>query len=152
MERLLNPTKHPGVRVLLAAAATAMVFLAAPGAARAQEVDVSGTLLAAARSDETVEHGNIRRSAATFDYMGGTAPFRFGAPAFQTASQGSRRSVGRKVLGGAIGGVGGFFGGGFLGAAIEGDRCDCDDPGLLGFLIGAPVGAAVGAILGVKFF
>ena len=62
------------------------------------------------------------------------------------------RSLGRQILGGAAGGVGGFFGGGFLGAKIEGDRCDCDDPGLMGFLIGAPIGALVGAILGVKFF
>ena len=46
-----------------------------------------------------------------------------------------------------MGAVGGFFGGGFLGAAIEGDRCNCDDPGFLGFVIGAPVGAATGAIL-----
>lgn len=61
------------------------------------------------------------------------------------------RSLGRKILGGAIGGVGGFFGGAYLGAAIEGDRCNCDDPGLMGALIGMPIGALVGAILGVKF-
>jgi hypothetical protein len=63
-----------------------------------------------------------------------------------------QRSVGRKIVGGILGGVGGFFGGGYLGAAIEGDRCNCDDPGLMGALIGAPIGATVGAILGVKFF
>jgi hypothetical protein len=56
------------------------------------------------------------------------------------------------VIGTIVGGVGGFFGGGILGAAIEGDRCNCDDPGLVGALIGAPTGAAVGAILGYKFF
>ena len=47
----------------------------------------------------------------------------------------------------AIAGVGGFFGGAFLGAAIEGDRCNCDDPGLVGALIGMPVGAASAAIV-----
>jgi len=47
----------------------------------------------------------------------------------------------------SIGAVGGFFAGAFLGAAIEGDRCNCDDPGLLGAVIGAPVGAATGGIL-----
>jgi hypothetical protein len=72
-----------------------------------------------------------------------------GAPA---GSRGRRRSIGRKVIGGVIGAVGGFFAGGFLGAAIEGDRCDCDDPGLQGFVIGAPVGAVTAGILGVKYF
>jgi hypothetical protein len=55
------------------------------------------------------------------------------------------------VAGAIAGGVAGFFGGGFLGAHIEGDRCDCDDPGVRGFLMGAPVGAAAGAIAGGKF-
>ena len=53
---------------------------------------------------------------------------------------------------GAIGATGGLFAGGFLGAAIEGDRCNCDDPGLMGALIGAPVGAVTGGILGALFF
>jgi hypothetical protein len=71
----------------------------------------------------------------------------------QSASKPPRRprSTTRKVLGGLAGGVGGFFGGGYLGAALEPD-CNCDDPGVRGFLIGAPIGAVAGAILGVKFF
>lgn len=44
--------------------------------------------------------------------------------------------------------MGGFYLGGKLGAAIEGDSCHCDDPGLLGFLAGAGIGAVGGAILG----
>jgi hypothetical protein len=63
----------------------------------------------------------------------------------------SERSLVRKLLGAAVGAAGGFFAGGFLGAAIEGDRCHCDDPGLKGFLIGAPVGATVGGILGERY-
>lgn len=47
----------------------------------------------------------------------------------------------------ALAGVGGFFAGGYLGAAIEGDRCNCDDPGLMGALIGMPIGAATAAIV-----
>jgi Ni/Co efflux regulator RcnB len=46
----------------------------------------------------------------------------------------------------AIAGVGGFFAGGYIGAAIEGP-CDCDDPGFMGAIIGAPVGAATAAIV-----
>jgi hypothetical protein len=60
----------------------------------------------------------------------------------------SERSLGRKVFGAAVGAAGGFFGGGYLGATIEGDRCHCDDPGLKGAVIGAPIGAVVGGILG----
>jgi hypothetical protein len=66
-------------------------------------------------------------------------------------SQPRQRSVKRKVLGGVAGGVGGFFLGGYLGAKIEGDSCNCDDPGFKGFLIGLPIGAGVGAFLGAKF-
>jgi hypothetical protein len=62
-----------------------------------------------------------------------------------------RRSKTRIVLGAAAGAAGGFFAGGFLGAKIEGDRCNCDDPGLVGFLIGAPVGAVAGGIVGGKW-
>jgi len=69
----------------------------------------------------------------------------------QAAQPGRERSTRRKIFGGIVGGAGGFFGGMFLGAAIEGDRCNCDDPGLVGALIGAPVGGVAGGILGYKF-
>ena len=61
------------------------------------------------------------------------------------------RSTKRVIAGAIAGGVGGFFAGGFLGAHIEGDSCDCDDPGVRSFLIGAPIGAVAGGILGAKF-
>ena len=65
---------------------------------------------------------------------------------------GARARSKKHIVAGAIGGgVAGFFAGGFLGAHIEGDRCDCDDPGVRGFLIGAPIGAVAGGILGAKF-
>lgn len=67
-----------------------------------------------------------------------------------TRSKARARSTKRIVAGAIVGGVGGFFAGGFLGAHIEGDRCNCDDPGVRGFLIGAPIGAVAGAIAGAK--
>jgi len=59
-------------------------------------------------------------------------------------------STGRRVLWTAIGAVGGFFGGLFLGAAIDNAvrDCECDDAGLKGAVIGGPIGAAAGGITG----
>jgi hypothetical protein len=51
-----------------------------------------------------------------------------------------------------LGAVGGLVAGAYLGAAIEGNRCACDDPGLAGGLIGAPLGAAAGGILAWRFW
>ncbi|HKH74219.1 MAG TPA: hypothetical protein VKA59_22830 [Vicinamibacterales bacterium] len=92
----------------------------------------------------------IRQSIASVDFNR-IAPARAPAMAAQ-APQDRERSIGHKIAGGAIGGVGGFFAGAYIGAAIDGDCGGCDDPGFKGFLIGAPIGAVVGAILGVKFF
>jgi len=49
----------------------------------------------------------------------------------------SKASVARKMVGSVIGLFAGVYLGGKVGAAIEGDRCRCDDPGLKGWLIGA---------------
>ena len=70
-------------------------------------------------------------------------------PAAATPGPKRRRSVARKILGGVLGGVGGFVGGLYLGAAIEGESCNCDDPGLRGAVVGAPIGLVLGAIAGV---
>lgn len=94
---------------------------------------------------------NIRRSLASLDYRAVVVAHETPAPVFQTSPGGHHRSVGRKVAGGAIGALGGFFAGGFLGAKLEGN-CRCDDPGLQGFIIGAPVGAVIGGILGAILF
>ncbi len=93
----------------------------------------------------------IRDSLRTMDYGPLPRPTVTRASA-QNAKSGSRRSVARRILGGAIGATAGLFAGGYLGAAIEGDGCHCDDPGLKGALIGAPAGAVTGGILGALFF
>jgi hypothetical protein len=48
-----------------------------------------------------------------------------------------------------VGAFGGMVAGGYIGAMIEGD-CRCDDPGLSGFVIGAPIGMIAGGVLGYK--
>jgi hypothetical protein len=57
-----------------------------------------------------------------------------------------KRGLGERIGWTALAGLGGFFAGGYIGAAIEGDRCNCDDPGLQGALIGIPIGTAAAAI------
>jgi hypothetical protein len=71
----------------------------------------------------------------------------------QTTTPGGSKAarVWKRIAGGAVGGVGGFFAGGYLGAWIEGDRCHCDDPGLAGAIVVAPIGAVVGAVLGALY-
>jgi hypothetical protein len=69
----------------------------------------------------------------------------------QQAAPRRERSMTRKILGAAVGGAGGFFAGGYLGSAIDGECGGCDDPGLKGALIGAPIGAATGSVLGYHF-
>jgi hypothetical protein len=93
--------------------------------------------------------GPIARAARTY-VAAAREPELARRPAQQPAGR-ERRGPGRIVAGAAVGALGGFFAGGYLGAWIDGDCGGCDDPGLKGALIGAPVGAVVGGILGGKF-
>jgi hypothetical protein len=103
--------------------------------------------LALIAADATAEPRNIRQSLKRHAETAITTE----APAMKTTAQAPRKrsSAWSKLAFGALGGVAGFFAGGYLGAAIDGDCGGCDDPGLKGALIGAPIGAAVGATLGV---
>jgi hypothetical protein len=124
-------------------------MLACPAAAQAQPADdtnlASTSPIWVAATSTTAPATPIasaaRREAAelALTEQGADAPIR--RPPQQ-------RSLTRKILGGVAGGVGGFFLGGYLGAQIEGDSCNCDDPGLKGIIIGAPIGAIGGAIFG----
>lgn len=117
-------------------------------------------LLSSNSAAQVVGDSKLRDSKATLPIRASIARIDFSridavpasAPAMQADQNGRQRSIGRKIAGGAIGGVGGFFAGGYIGAKIDGDCGGCDDPGFKGALIGAPIGAVVGAILGVKFF
>ena len=134
-------------------------------------VGIAGVLLlpvtAVAQDRSADVHGGTRLKLPTFETlaaanadqvraMGWTSEAKLPAEAngasLPPVVQARHRSVGRRILGGAIGGVAGLFAGGYLGAKIEGDDCGCDDPGLQGALIGAPIGMIAGAILGAWLF
>ncbi|MGH9411972.1 MAG: hypothetical protein ACRD1V_21255 [Vicinamibacterales bacterium] len=59
--------------------------------------------------------------------------------------------LGEKIAAGVLGGIGGFYAGLFAGYGIDRGifRCECDDPGLRGAVIGGFSGAALGSWLGV---
>ena len=104
---------------------------------------VGSTQLAAA------EPGAIALSLERHAAAAASQPARPQANAARQPQARKTTSAWTKVAAGVLGGLGGFFAGGYIGAAIDGDCGGCDDPGLKGALIGAPIGAAVGATLGV---
>jgi hypothetical protein len=94
----------------------------------------------------------VGQASAALERWQGSQPRATTASSSEQAPKSTReRSLGRRILGGAVGAVGGFFAGGYLGAMIDGECGGCDDPGLKGALIGAPIGAAAGGILGAMF-
>ena len=70
-----------------------------------------------------------------------------------TAFQVNRRSTAfpaaRRLTAALALGLVGFLGGGLAGAVIEGRGCHCADPGMRGFVIGAPIGAGAGFATGL---
>jgi hypothetical protein len=72
----------------------------------------------------------------------------FIVPQWNTSATPRLHRTARKAVWGILGGIGGFFARGYIGASVEPD-CRCDDPGLKGFIVGAPIGAALGSIAGV---
>jgi len=94
-----------------------------------------------------ISAGTIEAAVATAEPHNRPQPRLFAAPR-QGATSGS--STARRVIWTAIGGAGGFFGGAYLGSAIENAvaPCGCDDPGFKGALIGMPIGAIAGGIAG----
>ncbi len=70
---------------------------------------------------------------------------QFRMPTGPPSRRGSRA---RQVTAGIIGGVLGMWAGAEFGAALEGDSCHCDSPGMMGALYGASAGGTIGAVLG----
>lgn len=149
------------LRTTLAVTSMCVAIVSGGITGRAQEAQESNVVIAPAASADaaSVVNGKADLDPAILRSLkGGTSETRWaiGSARFLPAS-GNNRQIARvrskkRIIAGAIaGGVGGFFAGGFLGAHIEGDRCDCDDPGVRGFLIGAPIGAIAGGISGAKF-
>lgn len=116
------------------------------------EQPVRWAVLGTSAGLRTTPRINLGRSPGSFDSADRVTPQRTLVLGRATTTAGRRRSTNNKTLHVVIVATAGFFLGGYLGAAIEGNRCACDDPGLLGFMIGAPIGAAAGAVVGVKLF
>jgi hypothetical protein len=126
-----------------------LALLALPGSAAAQAGDPTRPRL---RLPDATTLAEVSQADVTAAKWQGPQPgASAGASRLQTSTTTRERSVTKRILGGAVGAVGGFFAGGYLGAMIEGNDCNCDDPGLKGALIGAPVGAVAGGVLGALF-
>ena len=95
-------------------------------------------------STPAVDSRTFRRSiaAVTFD----TTSTEKASASRPLVRQSGKMGTGQRVAWTALAGLGGFFAGAYIGAAIEGDRCNCDDPGFQGALIGMPIGTAAAAI------
>jgi hypothetical protein len=78
--------------------------------------------------------------------------WRLESPRVTQATAAKRPSTAAKIIGTALGGLGGFYAGGAIGFYVAQDRDVYDDgvSGLRGVVIGAPIGAALGALLGYK--
>jgi hypothetical protein len=87
-----------------------------------------------------------QRIAAIDDVL--DRPSRADVLEIRTAKPRSTGALG--AAGAVVGAVGGLFLGGLVGAAVENNvhPCRCDDPGLMGALVGMPVGAIGGGVLG----
>jgi len=110
---------------------------------------VSPTDAGAQTLRESVQSVALRTAAQQLPPALGPLPH--GPRAVSSSLKSPRKaSVATKASIAALAAVGGFFGGAFAGAAIENlvAPCRCDDPGVQGFLIGAPIGAIAGGILG----
>ena len=81
-------------------------------------------------------------AAVTFDTASAGKP----SSSAPVRRQAGKMGIGQRIVWTSLAGLGGFFAGGYIGAAIEGDGCHCDDPGLKGALIGIPIGAAAASI------
>jgi len=65
----------------------------------------------------------------------------------QSFARSPRHRGAEKAMGAIAGALGGFLAGGLIGASLD-RHCGCDDPGVNGFVIGAPIGAIAGGVLG----
>ena len=86
-------------------------------------------------------------TSATKSFVAGHAQPRAAAaprPAASRQAASRPRPRWQRGIWAALGAFGGFWAGGALGAGLEGTSCRCDDPGLMGFIVGAPIGAIAG--------
>ena len=145
--RRIRPSK--AVIYPLAAVLLAMTW---PSSAGAQTFGTGPVIPNGARLVRSVRFSNPAAVRVSPDALLRQPIGRLEHPTVSSPSPRARHITAGRVGKVALGIVGGFFAGGFIGARIEGHSCGCDDPGLRGFLIGAPIGAILGGIAGAKWF
>ena len=97
-----------------------------------------------AQPSTNVDARTFRASIAKLKFD--TAAAEKPSASVQTVRRVEKMGTGQRIVWTSLAGLGGFFAGAYIGAAIEGDSCNCDDPGLKGAFIGMPVGTAAAAI------
>jgi hypothetical protein len=128
-----------------AAAILAVLFAAgSPTGASAQGITAEGFSAIDARTP--VQPG--RQPSQLLPATGGTFHETVRFPRMQRQRRSRPYGLAQRVTAVVVMGFAGFWIGGKFGATLEGN-CACDDPGLRGFVIGAPIGVAAGATLGI---
>ena len=131
---------------VIQAAAMLVVLLAGglPTSVRAQEITADSFSAIVARSP--VQPGGQPKQLLPATGVSLHQIARF--PRKQQKRRSSPYNLAQRVTAAVVMGFAGFWVGGKFGATLEGN-CSCDDPGLQGFVIGAPIGAAAGVTLGI---
>ena len=139
-------------RRVLVGASTLCLLLLGPleAAAQGQESDRADSFRSSVTLADVQRFPalDLSRSTSLSDGMMRASRIEIDPPSQASSDKRSKTTI---ILGAAVGATAGLFAGGYIGAWIEGDRCNCDDPGLMGALIGAPIGTVVGGILGGFF-
>jgi hypothetical protein len=102
--------------------------------------------------DRSSEASPTLRLPATFSHEAARPAWELATSRATAPPAVNRSSKAARIVGVALGGLGGFFAGGMAGYALAAKR-DVDDDGvsgLRGVVIGAPIGAVVGAVIGYQ--
>ena len=120
------------------------------GPSPASDVTVAPAASAVVRRDDRVPALKLPRVLVVEPSL---PVWRFDSPRNAQPTAAARgSSTAAKIIGTAVGAVGGFYAGGMIGyyTAMDPNADDDGVSGLRGVVIGAPIGAVVGAVIGFQ--